>query len=267
MAWMVSVGRLFGVPGGRLGHLFRRRDPLLPPAKPQGRRQHEFRADGDELLLALATAEAITPSDTVLDVGCGCGLLARPLTQFLVPGSRYVGVDVDPDAIAWCRTAYAEYDYFEFAHADVANAFYRPEGEAAAGDFRFPAGDSSVDAVVMATVFAHLVTAEAEHYVREAVRVLRPGGKVMVGAYLLDLASRAAIGRGQTTPAFDPGAAAGPMLVVDPELPEEAVAYDHAWFEELAGECGLRQVYAAPGHWRGGVARFDRDLVVLEWVG
>jgi len=244
----------------------RRHDPLLPPAVPQGRRPHEFRADGDELLLSLAAAEAITPTDSVLDVGCGYSLLARPLTEFLVPGGRYSGVDVDAEAVAWCREAYAQYDRFEFVHADLVNAFYRPDGAAPASDFCFPAEAASVDVVVMATVLVHLVTAEAEHYLREAARVLRPGGRLLVGMYLLDYASRAAIGRGQATPGFDLDAAAGPMLVVDPELPEEAVAYDHAWFEQLTEQCGLRQLAATPGSWRGGLARFDRDLVVLEYV-
>lgn len=258
------VGSLSGVPDRRLRHLLRRRDPLLPPPTPQGRRAHEFRTDGDELLLALARAEGVTPVATVLDVGCGYGLFARPLTGFLVSGGRYTGVDVDADAVAWCRTAYTEYERFGFVHADLANAFYRPDGAAPAIDFCFPADDASVDVVVMATVLAHLVTAEVGHYVREAARVLRPGGRLLAGMYLLDYASRAAIGRGQTTPAFDLAAAAGPMLVVDPELPEEAVAYDHAWFEQITEQCGLRQVEATPGSWRGGLARLDRDLVVLE---
>lgn len=255
---------MFCVAGGRLRHLLRRRDPLLPPPAPEGRGSFEFRSDGDELLLALAAAHAIEPADTVLDIGCGFGLLARPLTEFLVPGARYVGVDVDSEAIAWCAAAYAEYDYFEFVHADLANAFYRPEGEMLASEFRFPADDASVDVVVMGTVLAHLVTAEAGHYVREAARVLRPGGMLLAGVYLLDLASRAAIARGQVTPAFNLEATAGPMTVIDPELPEEAVAFEHTWFEQLTAECGLRQVAATPGRWRGGLARLDRDVVVLE---
>ncbi len=239
---------------------------MLPPVVPQGRRPHEFRSDGDELLLTLAAADAISPDDAILDIGCGDGLLARPLTEFLVPGGTYLGVDVSQEAIEWCARAYTEYEYFSFAHADVANAFYRPEGSVPASEFRFPAEDGSVDVVAFATVFAHLVTAEAAHYLREAARVLRPGGMVIVGAYLLDLASRAAIARGLATPAFDLTAEAGPMVVVDPDLPEEAVAFEHTWFEQVTVECGFKQVAATPGSWRGGLARFDRDLVVLEWA-
>jgi SAM-dependent methyltransferase len=43
-------------------------------------------------------------SPVVLDLGCGCGKLARFL--YLHPTLRYIGVDLFLPAIAWCRRAF-----------------------------------------------------------------------------------------------------------------------------------------------------------------
>ena len=44
----------------------------------------------------------LRPDHHVIDIGCGSGRLALPLTNFLRRG-RYEGFDIDPDMIAWCR--------------------------------------------------------------------------------------------------------------------------------------------------------------------
>ena len=41
--------------------------------------------------------------EKVFDFGCGCGRIARQLIQQDPAPQRYVGIDVDLKAIAWCR--------------------------------------------------------------------------------------------------------------------------------------------------------------------
>lgn len=253
------------MPGGRpLRRLLRRRDPLVPPAGTGRQPPRRFIADGDELLLALVTLAGLRPDHRVLDVGSAYGRVARPLAGFLEPPGSYLGIDADPAAVAWCAEQYAGRTGIAFVHLDVLNARYRPDAGAPASEAVFPAADGEADTVVMASVLGHLVTAEAERYLAEARRVLRPGGRLLAGVHLLDLASRAAIGQQRAMLPFRLDAMAGPMAVVDPELPEEAVAFDHEWLEETAAALGLARVEAAPGRWRGGHAHTDRDLLVLE---
>jgi SAM-dependent methyltransferase len=53
--------------------------------------------NGDRALREVAAALAATPDERVVDIGCGTGGFCRA-----VPG-RYVGIDVDPDYVAFAR--------------------------------------------------------------------------------------------------------------------------------------------------------------------
>src|SRR5690606_34432863 len=56
----------------------------------------------------------LKPSDRVLDVGCGCGRMAVPLTKFLTEGS-YEGFDIVPELIDWCKdTITPKFPKFQF---------------------------------------------------------------------------------------------------------------------------------------------------------
>jgi SAM-dependent methyltransferase len=117
-------------------------------------------------------------------VGCGSGRLARELVRALRPPGAYVGFDVDAEAVAWCRRAYAGHLQATFVHADLANAFYAPHGCGAAAGYAFPAEDGWADCVVATSVFTHLLDADAARYLDESRRVLAPDGRI-VASFLL----------------------------------------------------------------------------------
>ena len=60
-----------------------------------------FKATGDEFLGYLVDLCGLQPGDAVLDVGCGSGRMALPLTGYLNSEGHYAGFDVSRDAIAW----------------------------------------------------------------------------------------------------------------------------------------------------------------------
>jgi SAM-dependent methyltransferase len=98
----------------------------------------------------------------VLDIGCGDGVLACALAA---RGARVLGVDADLDMLAAARQRAANLcPDAEFTEA-------RAE--------RLPFPDASFDVVVAVTVLCFVSDADAA--VREMIRVLRPGGRLVIG--------------------------------------------------------------------------------------
>jgi SAM-dependent methyltransferase len=230
-----------------------RADPLVPPRRRHfvGHAESDFAATGDEFLGHFTRLGGLRPSDRVLDIGCGIGRMARPLTRVLDPdaGGRYDGFDVNPDGIAWCRAHYDDLPHFAFVVADLYNSRYNPSGTQSASDFTFPYDDGRFDFTLATSVFTHLLEGEADRYVAEAARTLAPGGRLFATWFLLDDASRAAV---------ESGAAALPFLeprervaVVSDEVPEEAIAFDRAWLAETLTRHGLALTAVHDGTWRG----------------
>lgn len=119
----------------------------------------------------------------VLDIGCGCGKLARFL--YLNPGLRYLGVDLFLPAIEWSRKAFAPLagERFRFEHFDGYSAVYNPQGAVKPRDYSLPCQSRSVDTVVCASLFTHLLEPDCVHYLHEIARVLKPSGKAVISIH------------------------------------------------------------------------------------
>lgn len=233
-------------------HLGARRDPLVPPRRLQFVGDGGFVAVGEEFLGHLSELAGLQPSDSVLDVGCGIGRIARPLTRVLDPerGGSYDGFDVDRAGIEWCRARYGDdHPHFRFELADLYNRRYHPDGGRSASEYRFPYGDAAFDLAVATSVFTHLLEQEADHYLAECARVLAPCGRLFATFFLLDDGSRARIAAGESALSFlDPAAH---VAVLREDLPEEAVAYDIGWVRERLAIHGLELAELRPGTWSG----------------
>jgi SAM-dependent methyltransferase len=110
----------------------------------------------------LLVASGLTPGSHLVDVGCGSGRLAHVLAKELTTG-RYLGIDVVPDLLAHAKQISNRPD-FRF--------------EPASG-FLIPEKDGVADFVVFFSVLTHLLHEESFSYLREATRVLKPGGKIV----------------------------------------------------------------------------------------
>jgi SAM-dependent methyltransferase len=244
-----------------------RADDLVPPRRLEHIGHSDFVRTGDEFLRLFVELGGLRPGDRVLDVGCGIGRMARPLTALLGPGGgSYDGFDIDPAGVAWCQEHYAAHPRFRFSTVDLRNPRYNPGGTLRAVDFRFPSEDGAFDFVLLTSVLTHLVADECDHYLAECARVLAPGGRLFSTFFLLDAESRGLLAAGRSSLPFrDPQAG---MAVVDPAVPEEAVAYDAAWVAAALERHGLRETGRHPGSWCGR-ERFTsyQDIVCAERPG
>jgi SAM-dependent methyltransferase len=98
----------------------------------------------------------------VLDIGCGDGALVR---AFSARGATAVGVDPDPAMLAAARKRAAE--------AHISATFLEGRAES------LPFPDASFDAVTAMTVLCFVP--DAKGAMREMARVLRPGGRLVLG--------------------------------------------------------------------------------------
>lgn len=115
--------------------------------------------DREAALVELVRRSLPEQGGRVLDLGAGDGSLAKVIQRAGMPIQRWVGVDLDPAALAAASAAIPWGDFFE-ASAD-----------------RLPFGDAAFDVVVASTLFSSLPSRGLEEgVVGEIARVLRPGG-------------------------------------------------------------------------------------------
>lgn len=197
-----------------------------------------YKATGDEFLGYLVDLCALEPGGAVLDVGCGSGRMALPLTGYLNREGRYAGFDVAREAIAWCtENISGSHPNFDFRVADVQNKRYNPNGRYKPSDFRFPYPDASFDVVLLASVFTHMLPPHVKHYVHEIARVLKPRGRSLITFFLLNEESSALSNEGKGWIKFEHEMHGA--RTANAEDPEAAIAYPEAFVTDLFRECGL----------------------------
>lgn len=246
--------------------LIRRNNFLpIPPQERNFVGDGDFLAIGCEFLRHFVELGGLKPQHRVLEIGCGIGRMALPLTQFLeAPAGRYTGFDVVPAGIEWCQQNIASiYANFEFLHLDFRNQLYNPGGRLGDGDGRLPFESESIDFLFMTSVVTHLDPGYTTFYLREAARVLRPTGRLFVTAFVMDEANRSMVAAKRARPAFHLEGD-GPDYIADRAHPMAAVAFDADWFLGTARNHGLHLLRPiAFGHWSGRVAENFQDICVF----
>lgn len=177
--------------------------------------------------------------ESVFDFGCGCGRVARQLIQQRPRPQRYVGVDLHRGMIEWCRrNLQPAAPGFEFHHHDVFNYHFNPD-RSKPDVLPFPVEDESFTLVNAFSVFTHLTERQAEHYLAEVARILRPEGVLHSTWFLMDK---------REFPMLQEHTNA---LYVSPVDPSAAVIFDREWLRARARDAGLGIVSVTPPRIRG----------------
>ncbi len=224
-----------------------------------------FEASGAEFTTYLRLLTVLRPDERLLDVGCGCGLMAIFLKDHLHQSGRYVGVDIHKPSIGWCEKEIgSRHPNFTFEHIDVRNRAFNPNGANPAEAYRFPFDDQSFDIILLKSVFTHMRPVEVENYVKEISRMLRPAGRCLMTFFLLNAEQARLSSQGDQELDFNYGD--GVWRYVYEQRPESAVAFAEENIRDLLKRCGL--VLQEPiyyGKWSGRIDGLSyQDIIIVR---
>ncbi len=133
---------------------------------------HLFVADGWNFLLH----DLIKENSTVLDIGCGCGRMARSL-MINANVKKYIGLDNFSPSIEWCKKYLTPFNQsFSFHHIDIYSEISNPHGKIRGKNVSFPVESNSIDFIFAASLFTHLMEDDCNAYLSEVKRTLKRGG-------------------------------------------------------------------------------------------
>lgn len=203
-------------------------------------------------------AGAVRMDSNILDIGCGCGRFAFVLREFHFHGreftGKYTGVDVDGEMLDWCRGNFPR-ERFAWLWVDDRSAVYAPRAvdgvrSARESERRLDVADASQDFVLANSLFTHLLADDLRGYIREAGRVLKPGGRFQFSVFLMEDV-RADQDRGQAAGRWTFRHRLGDAWIESKKLPEAAVAYERAFIESECSAAGFADAIAFRTHTHG----------------
>lgn len=240
-----------------------RRRELVPPRWRNPVGDGDFESTGAEFLDHFIHLGGLQPSHHVLDVGCGIGRMARPLTKYLDTGT-YEGFDILPAGIEWCqKNVTPRYPNFHFTLADVRNREYNPNGRVPASEYRFPYDDAHFNFAFLTSVFTHMGPAEMSHYLSELGRVLAPGGTCLATFLVVNEESRRLIDSGRSS--LDLSCALPGCWTTNPQIPESAIGYEEQALLGFARGNGFALRSLSYGNWCGRADYLSyQDIAVFQ---
>ena len=205
---------------------------------------------------------ALKPQESVMDIGSGLGRMAIPLTDFLEAPAEYHGFDVVASAVADCQERIASrFPHFHFRHVSLVNDLYTLEG-ASADHFTFPYADDQFDFAWATSVFTHMERTEVQNYLREARRVLKPGGRFLATFFLADEEALACAKGG----AYEFSVQRGEDWYMSAEVKGANVGFTPENVQRWAEEAGWSEARIYVGRWSGrsGETTDFQDIVVFS---
>jgi SAM-dependent methyltransferase len=198
----------------------------------------DFKAVGEEHLRYCIDLGALQPDHAVLDVGCGIGRMAIPLTRYLSEAGSYDGFDVVDFGIDWCRANISpRFPNFQFEHADVFNRSYNVLGGYEACEYSFPYAAERFDFAFAVSVFTHMLPDDVENYVYETARVLRPGGRSLSTFFLMNPEAEHLLSLRRSQLNFKYSSRR--HRTVSALIPEDAVCHEESFIRGLYARYGL----------------------------
>ncbi|HEY6147203.1 MAG TPA: methyltransferase domain-containing protein, partial [Thermoanaerobaculia bacterium] len=121
----------------------------------------------------------------------------------------------------------------------------------------WPVPDSDADLVLAKSLFTHLTEEKSRHAFQEIARVLKPGGRALVNAFLFE--------EDRPPDLLLPFPGAGsPIRWRWKHRPQAMIAYERVFFSEMIAKAGLAIEVFRPGFWPRADRVHAQDVLVLS---
>ncbi len=212
---------------------------------------YDYIAAEKEFFKYLKNVCNVKPNEAILDVGCGCGQAAAPLTKYLNKQGSYEGFDIINTLTEWCeKNISAKYPNFKFKFADIFNGQYNSNGRIKASQYKFPYKNNSFDFIFLKSVFTHMTPEDMENYFSEISRTLKKNGRCFISYFLLNNKSLEAINKGASALNFK--YIFGNYRSISEVVRENAICYNEDYIFDLYKKNNLaikKPIYY--GAWKG----------------
>jgi len=241
-------------------------DEALPPHRLNFVGSANFQQVGNEFFQHFKTLGQLQPNDIVLDVGCGIGRMALPISKYLTKG-WYAGFDIDQRGIEWCQTHITPaHPNFRFEHVNVYNEYYNTQGTIQPAVFEFPYASNFFTFTFATSVFTHMLPGDVIHYLSEMRRVLKKDGRAMVTFFSLNQEAQQNIARGISNCQFSYRHDAV-TYYSHSDIKEAEIAFDENWIKGALAKVGFKIEAIHHGKWSGRQEALSyQDIFVLTAI-
>jgi SAM-dependent methyltransferase len=226
-----------------------------------------FESSGAEFTAYMKLLGGLRSDERVLDIGCGCGLMAIYLREYLTSAGSYAGVDIYKPAVQWSRKNIVAKN-ITFAHIDVQNDIYNQNGAISDKEFTFPYDTGSVDLVLTKSVFTHMQEAGIRRYLGEIKRLLSDHGRAIITLFLLNKTQKELFEKGLNRMKFVFGNDTCRWLYKN--SPESGIAYSEEVILKYLAENNLEllnSVYYGTWSGRENGTSFQDIMVIRKIAG
>lgn len=256
--------RLFYLPIDLYETFFSLKDPMVPNKGDIFIGSGDFKKQGDHLLDLVIKYTYLKPDGKILDIGCGIGRLAVPLTRYLSTNGQYNGFDIVKKGIDWCNKKIAtKYPNFHFLYVDLKNDLYNLSTDREARFFQFPYPRKVFDSVVLTSVFTHMMPEDVDSYLRQIAFVMKDNGRCLATFFLLNEDVKKQMNNDEIhfkfLYHFDG------YSLMNQKVKEANIAYEEEYLLKMLEKNGLCVESIHRGKWSNGCAPLDfQDVVVLK---
>jgi len=264
------VRRIYYYPLDLYNAITGNRHHMVPPKGKIFTGSGDFLRDGRKLVEQFKEYGGLQPDQRVLDIGCGIGRVAIPLTGVLTEQGSYEGFDVVQEGIDWCRKKIIpRYPHFNFQYIPLKNDLYNLATDQTAASISFPYQDQSFDFIASISVFTHMLPSETTHYFTEIARVLKPSGRCFATFFILG-ESRVQLFEEDAIALFkhDRTLNGTRYFLHDPKVATANLGYQYTWLAKALEANGLEMVGWYPGWWAGDIDRSEalnfQDVLIIK---
>ncbi|WP_103982228.1 class I SAM-dependent methyltransferase [Parabacteroides chinchillae] len=246
----LTARRIYYYPVDLCDTILRKREDMIPPKGMVFIGSGDFKKQGLHLMDLLIKYARLKPDGQVLDIGCGIGRLAVPLTGYLNKKGSYEGFDIVKKGIDWCnKHISSRFPNFRFLHIDLKNDLYNLQTDNEAKHFVFPYRDKLFDCIVLTSVFTHMIPEDVDNYLGQIARVMKPEGKCLVTFFLLNPAIEKQMQEGKAK--FDFCHRHKGYSLMDKKVKEANIAFDESYLSAMLDKNGLKAEAIHYGGWSG----------------